>query len=198
MAETAAQKRARVAAEAAPAAEVAPVAEQTTVGAAPEVESPAEEQVEVPAAEAAPAAEVVAAPAPQGAQAGAGSGTRVVTAGGGDLSSFDTVIDGTAETIVTIGEDVYEVHAAPGAPDRVVKKLLFHKGQQVPKSVLARHEAALKSNQTEVKRLQGVEGQRAAQIDAERAARASAAGVGETKEHGQVGETKEGSGVPRR
>lgn len=206
MAETATQKRAAA----------KKVAESAPVEAAPEVAAPDGEAAPVPAppveAEAIPDAtpavtpEVPAEPVPAPpvevtapVQAvGPGSGNRVVTDSGEDIASFDDAIDSTAETIVTMSRDVYEVHAAPGAPNRTVKRLLFHKGQQVPKSVLDRHAKALAANQTEVDRLKGLEGVRAAEVDAERAARAAQVGSGETKEHGSVVESKEGGGVPRR
>lgn len=129
--------------------------------------------------------------APHAAAAG-GAGRRFVTEGGGAVTNFDSVVDSTAETVVTLGEDVYEVHAAPGAPNRVIKKLLFHKGQRVPKSVLNKAMDEQKANKAEVDRLERVERERREKLDAE----------AETKEHGLVlgGETKEGArgAVPRR
>jgi hypothetical protein len=84
---------------------------------------------------------------------GPGSGTRVIDADGNDVEDLHELHDSTGETIVTLQKDVYEEFAAPGAPNRKIKRLLFHKGQQVPKSVLQRHQDALEANQDEVERL---------------------------------------------
>jgi hypothetical protein len=120
---------------------------------------------------------------------GPGSGSRVTDVDGNPIESLHDLHDNTGETIVTLTKDVYEEHAAPGAPDRKIKKLLFHAGQQVPKSVLARHEASMKANAAEVERLASLP------------FHPDADGEGETKEGSRrTGSAKEGSRgrVPRR
>lgn len=112
---------------------------------------------------------------------GPGSGSRIVDADGNAITSLHDLHDDTGETIVTLKEDVYEEHAAPGAPNRKIKKLLFHAGQTVPKSVLARHEASMRENAAEVERLASVP------------FHPDADGEGETKEGSHsAGSTKEG------
>lgn len=45
----------------------------------------------------------------------------------------------SAATTVTVDRDVYEHFPAPGAPGRTITKLLYHKGQTVPKAALQAH-----------------------------------------------------------
>jgi hypothetical protein len=151
---------------------------------------------------------------------GPGSGTRVVDADGKEVSSLSGLHDNTGETIVTLNADVYEEFPAPGAPNRKIKRLLFHKGQQVPKSILSRHEAALKENADEVKRLAALgpgtghpdgpkgkgprKGTQARPEDPSGGKGTTETGDGEgtseTKEGASAGTTKEGrrGSVPRR
>lgn len=57
----------------------------------------------------------------------------------GDGKSLDLtkIADDGAATVVTVDRDVYERFPAPGAPNRMINRLLFHKGQVVPKAALA-------------------------------------------------------------
>lgn len=80
---------------------------------------------------------------------GPGSGSRLVTQDGDPIESATSAIDSEAETIVTLKDDVYEEHPAPGAPNRKIRKLLYHKGERVPKSKLAQHDQAAEGKRDE-------------------------------------------------
>ena len=114
--------------------------------------------------------------------AGPGSGSRLVDVDGNSIDSIKDIQSAAGETVVTIDRDVYEEFAAPGAPNRKIKRLLFHAGQRVPVSKLRAHEEALKHNADEAKRLAGLGRGTGHPDDADN----------ETKDGGTNGETKEG------
>lgn len=115
---------------------------------------------------------------------GPGSGSRLVDRDGNAVSALDHDKDG--ETLVTVKDDVYEEFAAPGAPNRKIKRLLFHSGQRVPLSTLKRHEDALKRNSDEAARLEKLGRGTGHPKDAD------LAGEGETKDD-EASEVKEGA-----
>jgi hypothetical protein len=123
---------------------------------------------------------------------GPGTGSRLVRDDGTGIDAVSEVSGEEGETIVTIKGDVYEEFAAPGAPNRKIKRLLFHDGQRVPKSVLARHEEALKANDREIQRLAKLGSGTGHDDDPDNETKEGAGGDG--------GETKEGARgrTPRR
>jgi len=68
-------------------------------------------------------------------------GLRFTKGVGPDAEDVDlgSVGDTSEATTVTVGHDIYEHFPAPGAPDKTITRLLYHKGQQVPKAALQAH-----------------------------------------------------------
>jgi hypothetical protein len=73
--------------------------------------------------------------------AAAERGLRFTAGVGPDAEDVDlgSVGSSSEATTVTVDHDVYEHFPAPGAPTKTITRLLYHKGQQVPKAALQAH-----------------------------------------------------------